>query len=589
MFLSLTKRLYRLPSSPFSTIITFVLLLCIYVFVSTTRSLLTSNGYLSSLRCCSEFTTRSTVLHSTLIDAGHPHMQFVGRWTSSADGRRRDAAFPGSSVEIILTNTRSISLSLNNAVSSSQPPVGDGVHENLDHSNLRPITSDHKASEPVNLVVQLNNTYTTFTNARAIVPVASDLDPRTRYSLKVRHMGGPNATEGVLEFHGIWVENVTHDTKIQSHRTKDVSSRQRTGAAQTVQPAKKKPAIEILTSETEGFSISKEESLEDTILTRISTWYEQLGSAHGIDTITMSTKALGLLPSSHTRTTTISHLFFRSGPAGTHLFGRPWTFATYRPSILILQLGLTDFTTFFSDPTNRDRHARDQFVNDFVNAYVKFLKTIRRTAYPFDPASLPADRRNRIVDPTYLSNSAPSTLPIFLVAPFSASTHFVTKDTRLERIINDALSRVAQAVRADGDISTFWIDTTGWLDPKRDFDTHGIKNQLNQLNQNDAHDVDGESQMDHQNETHLPTLSHAAHLKVSTLLWDHVCPYIISDNDATTTTANGKTECPFDRRSTYMGNVYLPQDVEVERTVLERKINRIKQQFKITGPKMLLR
>lgn len=382
-------------------------------------------------------------------------------------------------------------------------------------------------------------------------------------------MGGPNSTERVLEFNGIWVEKLTEHTETQpahpSRTTAGVSPRQTTWEAQTVLSAKRK-TIEILTSETAVCPISMEEN-QDTILNRVSIWYDQIGSAHSIDAITISTKTLRLLPPSETRTT-VSHLFFRSGPPGTTLFGRPWTFTTYGPSVLILQLGLSDFTAFFSDPKNRNNHSREQFIVEFVNAYAKFLKTIRRTAYPFNSASLLADRRNPTDDPTYISNSAPSTLPIFLIAPFSASKHFITKKTTLDRIINDALSRVAQTVHADGDVSTFWVDTTGWLDRERDF--------------GDALDgggVDFEGQLN-RNDTPTRMLTHAANLKVSTLLWDHICPYIEPEN----TTLSEKEKCPFDRRDKYVGNVYLPQDAEVERTVLERKISRIKEQFKITGP-----
>ncbi|KAK6379908.1 hypothetical protein LTS17_005982 [Exophiala oligosperma] len=514
-------------------------------------------------------------LHSTFIDAGHPHMHWVGRWTSTSDGRRRDAAFPGSSVEIIITNTRSISLSLNNAVSSSKRPVEDAEPHDLDHIDLRLAKSDHIASEPVNLVVQLNDTYTTFTNARAIVPVASDLDPRNRYLLRATHMGGPNLTGRVLEFNGIWVEKLTEHPETQpahpSNNAKNISSRERMEEAQTVQVATKR-TIEILTSEISFCPISKKEN-QDTMINRASVWYDQLGSTHNIDAITMSTKDLRLLPSSDEMRATVSHLFFRSGPPGTTLFARPWTFTTYSPSVLILQLGLDEFTTFFADPENRNTRSRDHFINEFVNAYVKFLKAIRRTAYPFNSESLSSARKNAIDDPTYISNSAPSTLPIFLIAPFSSSGHLVTKKTRLDRIINDALSRVAQVALADGDVSTFWIDTTGWLDRKRDFVTA-------------THDVGVECQLLLNQTGTSPhrMLNPAANLKVSTLLWDHICPYIDRDNNATSTTSQQRAKwCPFDRRNRYVGNVYLPQDVEVERTVLERRINRIKQRFKIVG------
>jgi len=109
--------------------------------------------------------------------------------------------------------------------------------------------------------------------------------------------------------------------------------------------------------------------------------------------------------------------------------------------------------------------------------------------------------------------------------------------------------------QADGDKSTFWIDTTGWLDHKTDFWR-----------------VAG-------NDTSSPDrlfLTPSADDKVARLLADHLCPYLGNPD-------LGGEDCPFDRYDNYLGNVYLPQDVEFDTAVLERKIATIKERFQVQG------
>jgi hypothetical protein len=133
----------------------------------------------------------------------------------------------------------------------------------------------------------------------------------------------------------------------------------------------------------------------------------------------------------------------------------------------------------------------------------------------------------------------------------------------MDRVINDALQRVVDVLQADGDKSTFWIDTMGWLNHKEDFDVHGGDCPLNQGNR--PHRL----------------LKRSSGRKVASLLWDHICPYIQRNKRDD----GGKAkECPFERYDNYLGNVYLPQVVELDRAVLERKIATIKERFKIERP-----
>ncbi|KAK5458153.1 hypothetical protein LTS15_004232 [Exophiala xenobiotica] len=531
------------------------------------------------------------------IPASHPHIRFIGRWTSTANQLRQDAAFPGqffdfvlamklthvlgSYLELTVTGTTSMLLSLNNVKPVPKTAADSAENQETGHSNLRPVGSQAKPSDQVSLMFELNGEkIMTVVSARGIGSVADDLDPRKKYKLRVTHMRGPNSTEGVLEFDGIWVDkpivedgesseqdessSPTHNTTggvlldpaLVDEDDKPQTRRDKTGAAE------KKRTIEILTSETPICPISRDET-GATIEARTGVWYNQLRASHAVDIVTIPTMDLSMLPSNEPAIT-IPDLFFKSGPPGTDHFLRPWSFKSYSPSVLVLQLGLTDFMTFLSEKKNRNDHAREQFINDFVTAYVKFIRTIRRTAYPFDSSALTSNARIDFNhDDTYIHNSAPSTLPIFLISPFSASRRFITKKTRMDRVINDALQRVVDVLQADGDKSTFWIDTTGWLNHKDDFDVHGGDCPLNQGNR--PHRL----------------LKRSSGRKVASLLWDHICPYIQRNKRDDGSKAK---ECPFERYDNYLGNVYLPQDVEVDRAVLERKIATIKERFKIEGP-----
>ncbi len=168
-------------------------------------------------------------------------------------------------------------------------------------------------------------------------------------------------------------------------------------------------------------------------------------------------------------------------------------------------------------------------------------------------------------DGTYIYNSAPSTLPIFLVAPFSASRRFVTKKIKLDEVISAALQQVVSTLQADGDKATFWIDTTGWLCHKTDFIP-----------------PDSETPVPEQPKMQR-MLTPLANYKVSCLLADHICPYIYDGSKIDGFNGMDK-QCQFRRYDNYLGNVYLPQNVEFDRAVLERKIARIKERFHLQKP-----
>ncbi|KIX98112.1 uncharacterized protein Z520_06192 [Fonsecaea multimorphosa CBS 102226] len=502
----------------------------------------------------------------------------------TANQLRRDAAFRGSSVEMLIANTTSLYVSLNNLNSASkqQQPERLDARE-IYHSELRSINA--RASDPVSLVVSIEGHNTYWVEAAGlVVPIVQDLDPREMYRVRLTHMGGPNSTNGILEFEGLWLGKATSAyASAASSTSNKISSPARllpfgegldrlsNNEADTPQRGRK--VVEIVTSEVSVLAMNHlHPALQNNSNDRVDDWYKEL------DTVILDTTGIGLLPTQESGLS-VRDQFFRAGPPGTKAFARPWNFKLYSPSVLLLQLGLEDFVAFFSSATKGkpvvNKHALAKYTNEFVNAYVKLIQAIRANAYPFNPEATPTTTHLDEDDGSYIYNSAPSTLTIFLLTPFSAARHSVTKKLKLDRVISSALAQVVSTVQAEGDKSTFWIDTTGWLDAETDFESS--RPSSNSPEQSPPLSPPSSASF---------VLNSAGISKVATVLADHLCPYIGPSPNSHGSSPEGATParpspCPFDRYDNYLGNVYLPTDVDFDRTLLEHKIELIKQKFNL--------
>ena len=166
-------------------------------------------------------------------------------------------------------------------------------------------------------------------------------------------------------------------------------------------------------------------------------------------------------------TTTAQEVFFRAGPPGTHLYNRLWKFESNRnePAGLVLMLGLADVETFLKNGS-LGKHQVTQFTDDFARTYSSFIQTIRRTAYSpasmvdtrsFGQASLQDD-----IDESYLYNSSPSTIPIFLILQPIPSPLLHPQSRQLKSILHHATAKVLNELKWHiGDKHTFIIDTDG--------------------------------------------------------------------------------------------------------------------------------
>jgi len=215
-------------------------------------------------------------------------------------------------------------------------------------------------------------------------------------------------------------------------------------------------------------------------------------------------------------------------------------------------LGLSDVEAFLGSGSHT-KHQVTQFTDDFARTYSSFIQTIKRTAY--SPASI-ANRQlvgqrelQNDVDESYLYNSSPSTIPIFIVRQPLPSSLIHPQSRQLEALLHHATSKVLNELKWHiGDKHTFIIDTDGWLE---DADFEAV-----------APAGEGDNP--------ASRLIQSGHIKFAHHMSVHLCHYLF-DRDAST------SECPFDRHDEYSGNLYVPGTAGIGKLMEEKKIAEIKE------------
>jgi hypothetical protein len=495
----------------------------------------------------------------------------------------------GSYFETVATNATSISIALGNIRVDQVASKEASTYEEDNHhrGHLHTPAKRKWLAHQVNLMVEIEDVgIFEAQGASSVGKIVENLNPRKEYKIKIMHLG-QYRTDGfleylnpqVLEFEGFLLgrpavvqglgdadaTTTSRSEKIPSLiGSHSVGERRRYSAG-----LRRKPVIELVTSEFP--SIYPRPANEDkhvaTTATqeRVDAWYTLLGSKLSADIALVPIERSSLLTTDVSQLT-VHDLFFRSGPKGAaHLASRPWSFGAYQPTVLVLQFGLSDFVHFLSNREETDQRRRSQdswsqFTRDFVDAYVKFIKSVRSNAYPFQATANSFDPFNPLDDDgSYVYNSAPSTLPIFLLPPFSSHRRLVMRKQTLHKVISDALAQVSSTLQTEGDKSTYWIDTAGWLNAEEDFHPPCDNSSL-------ALDPD--------------RLTADASAKVASLLADHLCSYIKGATDSFVDPPD-RGDCPFDRYDNYLGNVYVPEDRDMARALLERKIENLKQRLRL--------
>jgi hypothetical protein len=199
----------------------------------------------------------------------------------------------------------------------------------------------------------------------------------------------------------------------------------------------------------------------------------------------------------------------------------------------VLNLGSSDFDSFESDASDYNETAWELYER-FEDTYMTFVKAIRQLAYPKHPSAIAA--ASGLYSPH--GDTAPASIPIFIMRPLRGQFEHATQG-------------VVNRLRADGDKSVFWLDTSGWLDSD---DTDP-----------DAADFYTETTA---NRTRW-RLTERGNQRVAIFLHMHVCQYLAADVD----------KCAFLPPEVYQGRVYIPEEADFDRHIQDEKERKMKKLF----------
>lgn len=247
----------------------------------------------------------------------------------------------------------------------------------------------------------------------------------------------------------------------------------------------------------------------------------------------------------------VKDVYFRAGLRGTQLHSRLWSPTSTRdePAALVVMLGLEDIDMYLQK-NNGTKHQATQFIEDFSRSYSNLIQTIRRTAYSssvLHTMQAPNYNYGAQIDESYLYNSAPSNIPIFLVMPPVSISGAGARPRYIRTLFLQTLQKVVNDLKwRVGDKMTFIINTSGWLEEK-DFDLRGLPDF---------------------------SLSQSGHVKFAYKLSLQLCHYL-PDRHA----PRGMPQCPFDNHDEYIGNLYVPETAMIGKLIEEKKVMRIKEMF----------
>lgn len=475
----------------------------------------------------------------------------------------------GSSLEFTVTNSTSVTLVLSNTPHGSRSAEQD-VHGPNEHTLvLTPVQRKVERVGPVDLFITLNGTRLAFhKRASGASLLATGLDLNNIHDIRVtlpisKDFATVQVSGIVVDRGGVLLSRSTTTSQIFQSQEKVGTNGANHPPLSENDGKTGRTLIEIVAPALMLTGLCLQD--KDRQHCSVSTCWPQL-----VDNRFAST-SLSLLPISpstcvtrqcqsrqkpaSTTTALAQDIFFRAGAPGTHLYDRLWPFGYTRdtPAALVLMLGLADVEAFLGTrPTTK--HQTTQFTDEFARTYSTLIQTIRRTAY--SPASMA--KRQRLeqtalqddIDESYLYNSSPSSIPIFLVLQPIPTALIHPQSRQLKSVLHHATLKILNELKWHiGDRNTFVIDTGGWLHDS-DF-VH--------LPSDEKHHVEF-------------SLTQSGHIKFAHHMSLHLCHYVC-EWDAST------SECPFDRHDDYAGNLYVPEAAGVGKLIEEKKIARVKEIF----------
>ncbi len=204
--------------------------------------------------------------------------------------------------------------------------------------------------------------------------------------------------------------------------------------------------------------------------------------------------------------------------------------------MLIFNVGGSDDLSFSNHLLDYNQTAWD-LVERFEATYVSLVKGIRRLAYPKHPAILQSEHSGY---PGAIPPNTPAAIPIFVLRPLRGQ-------------LEQATQNVVAKLRADGDKSVFWLDTSGWLDPDPNSDENG----------------QGDFSLDDAFDPPRWRLTEQGNQRVAIFLHMHVCRYLAREGE----------KCAFLPHEVYQGKVFDPEADVFDRFVENDKERKLKSIF----------
>ena len=463
------------------------------------------------------------------IPAVDHKLNYVGRWTPTSNRLRWDTSLPGAYIDLIVRNASIIYVSLFNAPTSNTAATDD--ESKVRRVVLTPVEAKDKVEGPVTLTILLcNGNVLQFAHSENGL-LAVNINASSNEAdcpVRISYTGGPSAAAGTLQFQGVWLPRGASLQPRSRILVAEEATSGSTPGSDTAIPDQYRKTIELLTD----FPEDRNKTVYEP------EWLDQVAAHFNIDHVKIPAHSHCLtevcLKKRDSQYST-QDVFFRSGPASFDLAMNPWDFRHYVPDLLIFNLGAVDQQYSPRSTSQSDRQIElidshqsiESFTNTVVNSYTALIHQIRRTAYPLHPSALDS---YSLEGDGYTYNSAPSTLPIFVMRPFDGS-------------LEQATLTVVEQMQREGDKSVFWIDTNGWLS-EADYVVNKEDNGARWI-------------------------TAIGHAKIASFMQAHLCHYL----------APTPEQCPFLRRDNYLGKVYVPVEAELDKAVEESKVKKLSDLF----------
>ncbi|KAI9817443.1 MAG: hypothetical protein M1827_001053 [Pycnora praestabilis] len=516
--------------------------------------------------------------------ASNPKIHYVGRWTATPNRLRRDGVY----FDIMVTNTTTLLLSLHNSATVKSDVVVKGSKAftgsasptlNLGHLSFHPSPDTHEPAAPVSLLARIDQEeYILLPNSSALVSVRTrTLNANEVHNIRIVAPMIDGSGSGVLEFEGLWLENGGKLLRVAGSQLADeveeedafqaesstIGEKHRLGLLEfrgggdssEIELKKgdlggiednerthgeRRKLLEVVTDSPGslgGKYMGKRTGGAAGLLAGVMGWEYLLGEMFGVDHVQIGADGMCLMQDcvgGIGNPAGMGDVFFRSGLVGSEYFAHPWMFNAYIPDVMIIHVGGSDHESFTQYLPEYNRTAWD-LSQRFEDTYVSLIKAIRQLAYPKHPS---VAHSGSLGSDTYSSNTAPASIPIFVMRPLRG---------QLEHATQGAVNRL----RADGDKAVFWLDTSGWLDTE------------------DTTSDDQDFYLDESTGLTRWRLTERSNQRVAIFLHMHVCRYLAGQED----------KCAFLPPEVYQGKVFTPESANFDRYLENEKERKLKKLF----------